>query len=257
MSFMLDGMVTEHEKTFIIAEIGQNHQGDIEIAKQLIAEAKKCGADCVKFQKSCLTEKFTLSALKRPYTSVNSWGDTYGQHKAYLEFSIDDYLELQTYAKSMNLLFTASAMDAISLEQLYALDVPFIKIGSGDGNNFPMIEKVARHTTPLVISTGMQKESTVRKVVDILSENNKHNYCLMHCVSSYPTKAEHVNLRLLDVYREWFPGVCLGYSGHEQGIWISAAAVLLGAKVNCQFNFRINSIQTICYICRSSSAILH
>lgn len=229
---MLNEPVRGHGATFIIAEIGQNHQGDMEIAKQLIVEAKKCGVDCVKFQKSCLTEKFTRSALNRRYTSVNSWGDTYGEHKEHLEFSIAEYRELRTFAERIDLLFTASAMDAISLEQLYTLDVPFIKIGSGDGNNFKMIERVARQPTPLVVSTGMQKESTVRKVVDILRENGKRNYCLMHCVSSYPTRPEHVNLRLLDVYREWFPDVCLGYSGHEQGIWITATAVLLGAKVN-------------------------
>lgn len=232
MAFMLKEAGPSHGATFIIAEIGQNHQGDLEIAKQLIAEAKNCGVDCVKFQKSCLTEKFTRLALNRRYTGVNSWGDTYGEHKEYLEFSIAEYRELQMYAERMGLLFTASAMDAISLEQLYTLDVPFIKIGSGDGNNFPMIETVARQPVPLVVSTGMQKESTVRKVVDILRENGKRNYCLMHCVSSYPTRPEHVNLRLLDVYRDWFPDVCLGYSGHEQGIWITAAAVLLGAQVS-------------------------
>lgn len=231
MSFVIDNKIIGNGATFIIAEIGQNHQGNIEIAKQMIAKAKECGVDCVKFQKSCLAEKFTAAALERSYSGPNSWGQTYGEHKRHLEFTIIDYKELQRYSTELGIFFTASAMDEVSLEQLYDLDVPFIKIGSGDTNNFPMIVNVACKPVPVIISTGMQKEATIRKVVDILRSNAKENYCLMHCVSSYPTQPEHVNLRLLEVYRKWFPDVCYGYSGHEQGIWISAASVLLGAKV--------------------------
>lgn len=239
MSFAVGEKVIGRGETFIIAEIGQNHQGDIEIAKAMIAKAKECGADCVKFQKSCLPEKFTVAALERPYASVNSWGRTYGEHKRYLEFDLEQYQELQHYSNSIGILFTASAMDEVSLNQLYSLHVPFIKIGSGDGNNFQMIANTAQHATPLVISTGMQKESTVRKVIRILDDSGKKNFCLMHCVSSYPTKPEHANLRLLDVYKRWFPEVCLGYSGHEQGIWISLVSTLLGAQV-MSTQFKIN-----------------
>lgn len=231
MSIAFIEKVFDHNKTFVIAEIGQNHQGDIEIAKRMIEAAKDSGADCVKFQKSCLPEKFTRQALERPYNSVNAWGQTYGEHKSYLEFSVEQYVELQKFSKKLDILFTASAMDIISLEQLYELNVPFIKIGSGDGNNFPMIASVAHRSTPIVISTGMQNETTVRKVVELFNDADKKDFCLMQCVSSYPTQPKHVGLRMLDVYREWFPDVCLGYSGHEQGIWISVAAVLMGARV--------------------------
>lgn len=230
-TFTIDDRVIGRNKTYIIAEIGQNHQGDICIAKELIAEAKRCGADCVKFQKSCLPAKFTASALARPYNSPHSWGASYGAHKQHLEFSLEQYVELQRYAEHVGIAFTASAMDEVSLEQLYGLRVPFVKIGSGDGNNFQLIAKASRRSLPLIVSTGMQKELTVRRIVDILRASGKRDFCLLHCVSAYPTRPEHVNLRLLDVYRNWFPDVCLGYSGHEQGIWISVAAVLLGAKV--------------------------
>ena len=98
---------------FIIAEIGQNHQGDIEIAKKLIKMAKECGADCVKFQKSDLQAKFTKSVLARHYNSPHAYGSTYGEHKIFLEFSEEQYKELMTYASSINILFTASGMDEV------------------------------------------------------------------------------------------------------------------------------------------------
>lgn len=230
-TFNISKHIVGNGRVFVIAEIGQNHQGDLNVAKELILCAKESGADCVKFQKSCLPEKFTSTALSRPYNSVNAWGKTYGTHKAYLEFSVDQYRQLQSYANELGICFTASAMDEQSLADLYALDVPVMKIGSGDANNVRMIETTARNPTPLIVSTGMQDESTVRRIVSTMHVNQKRNFCLMHCVSSYPTQPQDANLRMLDVYRKWFPGVCLGYSGHEEGVAISGAAVLLGAQV--------------------------
>lgn len=197
---------------------------------------QSCGADCVKFQKSCLSEKFTKDALNRPYINNNSWGKTYGEHKQHLEFSMEEYRILQSFAIKHNILFTASAMDLESLKELYKLNVPFIKIGSGDTNNFPLIEYAAARETPLIISTGMQTEYTIRKVVDILQAHKKHNFCLMHCVSEYPTPPENTNLRMIELYRKWFPNICIGYSGHELDISaISCTAYLLGARVSIFF----------------------
>uniref|UniRef100_A0A8C2VZZ2 N-acetylneuraminate synthase n=1 Tax=Chinchilla lanigera TaxID=34839 RepID=A0A8C2VZZ2_CHILA len=129
---------------FIIAEIGQNHQGDLEVAKRLIRTAKECGADCAKFQKSELEFKFNRKALERPYTSKHSWGKTYGEHKRHLEFSHEQYKELQQYAQEVGIFFTASGMDEMAVEFLHELNVPFFKVGSGDTNNFPYLEKTAK-----------------------------------------------------------------------------------------------------------------
>lgn len=226
------------ESVYIIAEIGQNHQGDIEIAKRMIAAAKVAGADCVKFQKSCLPEKFTKAALDRRYDGPNSWGCTYGAHKQHLEFSREQYELLQQFAHEQNITFTASAMDRQSLMDLVDLNVPMIKIGSGDANNVPLLREAAKLPQPLIISTGMQNQSMVDGIVDIMQSTRKTNYCLLHCVSSYPTAAEHVQLRRLCEYRKRFPNVCIGYSGHELGTAISTAAVALGAKVcDCAFAF--------------------
>ncbi|GFY74874.1 sialic acid synthase [Trichonephila inaurata madagascariensis] len=103
---------------FIIAEIGQNHQGDIEIAKQLIQSAVDCGVDCVKFQKSDLESRFTNEVLRRPYNSKNSWGDTYGEHRSFLEFSNTEFRELKEFAEQLGVIFTASAMDKILFMQV-------------------------------------------------------------------------------------------------------------------------------------------
>lgn len=118
---------------------------------------KECGADCVKFQKTDLKEKFNHAALERPYKSSNSFGRTYGEHKAFLEFSKEEYVELQRYADNVGIFFTASAMDEKSLEFLAEMTVPFIKIGSGDANNFLLIEKAAQIDIPLIISTGKRE----------------------------------------------------------------------------------------------------
>lgn len=253
--FNISNHIVGNGRVFVIAEIGQNHQGDLNVAKELILCAKESGADCVKFQKSCLREKFTSAALERPYASVNAWGETYGRHKEYLEFDVDQYRQLQSYAKELEIVFTASAMDGQSLDELYGLNVPVMKIGSGDANNVRLIETTARHSIPLIISSGMQDEASVRRIVSIMGENRKQNFCLMHCVSAYPTPPQDVNLRLLDVYRKWFPDVCLGYSGHEEGVAIAGAAVLLGAQVR-KTTEAIFGAKLIIFDCRWSRGIL-
>ncbi|EDV42379.2 uncharacterized protein Dana_GF17956 [Drosophila ananassae] len=216
---------------YFIAEIGQNHQGCLEMAKKMILEAKKAGCHCVKFQKSDLKAKFTRSALDREYISENSWGKTYGEHKEYLEFSKEQYIELQAYSREINVDFTASAMDENSLDFLVDLSVPFIKIGSGDANNFSLLRKAAKLDIPLVISTGMQTMDTVEKIVQTMEDAGKKDYALMHCVSAYPTMPEDCNLQLIRVFKGRFPNVTIGYSGHELGILLTQAAVLLGARI--------------------------
>uniref|UniRef100_A0A8C1WJR2 N-acetylneuraminic acid synthase b n=1 Tax=Cyprinus carpio TaxID=7962 RepID=A0A8C1WJR2_CYPCA len=176
---------------FIIAEIGQNHQGDIEIAKKMIRMAKDCGADCAKFQKSEIEHRFTKHALERPYTSPHAWGPTYGAHKHHLEFSHQQYRELQQYANDIGIFFTASGMDEMAIEFLHEINVPFFKVASADTNNIPYLEK------------------TAKKVVWNLS----------------------ISYFLLQEFQKEFPDIPIGYSGHETGIHVSVAAVALGAKV--------------------------
>lgn len=218
------------ERCFIIAEIGQNHQGDINLAREMIKIARECGADCVKFQKSHLPSKFNSKALRRPYKCPNSWGNTYGEHKAYLEFSEEEFVQLKQFASEVGVLFAASAMDEVSLNFLQSLQVPFIKIGSGDLHNKPLLCKAAKLHVPLIISTGM---SNIDEVVDVYNtvKIEHSEFCILHCVSSYPTPLNEINLNVIKTYRKLFPDICIGYSGHELGIETSVAAVALGAKV--------------------------
>ncbi|XP_011179326.2 sialic acid synthase [Zeugodacus cucurbitae] len=224
-------MFSDSGTVYIIAEIGQNHQGNLNTAKEMISKAKIIGCDCVKFQKSCLPAKFSKAALTRPYISENSFGNTYGEHKEFLEFSENQYRELQTCSKNIGIDFTASAMDEISLDFLNELNVPFIKIGSGDANNVLLLRKAAKMDIPLVVSTGMQTTETIQKIVDIMEQSNKTNYALMHCVSAYPTDPEDCSLQMITRLKEQYPNIVIGYSGHERGIDISKAAVLLGARI--------------------------
>ncbi|CAL8329067.1 unnamed protein product [Merluccius merluccius] len=223
-------MVGGSHPCFIIAEIGQNHQGDVEVAKKMIKMAKDCGADCAKFQKSELEHKFNKLALERPYNSKHSWGKTYGDHKRHLEFSHEQYRELQRYAEEVGIFFTASGMDEMAVEFLHELKVPFFKVASCDANNFPYLSSTAKKGRPMVVSSGMQSMETMRRVYNTVKEHNP-NFCLLQCTSAYPLDPENVNLRIISEFQKEFPDVPVGYSGHERGIHITVAAVGMGAKV--------------------------
>ena len=215
---------------FVIAEIGQNHQGDPAIARQLITAAARAGADCVKLQKSSLPDKFTAGALAQPYSGPHSWGATYGEHKAHLELSEQQYRDLQCHAREEGIAFTASAMDSVSAAFLHQLDVPFIKVGSGDANNLPLMREIAERGRPMVVSTGMCGMGWVRTLHSSLSRLAAP-LVLLQCTSSYPARPVDCNLRVLQTYRTEFPNSVLGYSGHEEGLAISLAAASLGAAV--------------------------
>lgn len=188
--------IGRNEPCFIIAEVGQNHQGDIKIAKKLISAAKDCGADCVKFQKSDMKSKFNQAALDRPYNSPHSWGATYGDHKKHLEFSKEQFIELQRYAYEVGISFTASGMDQVSMDFLNSINVPFFKVGSGDANNLPLLVHTAKLGKPLVVSTGMQSISTVCDTFNAILPLNQR-LCILQCTSTYPTPAEHVHLKVI------------------------------------------------------------
>ncbi|KAK7070604.1 hypothetical protein SK128_008965 [Halocaridina rubra] len=225
--------IGEGQPCFIIAEIGQNHQGDIDLAKTLIRRAKECGADCVKLQKSSIVDKFNEIALTRPYDSEHAWADTYGCHKEHLEFSRDQFLELQNYARDLDIPLTASAMDIPSVLFLDEMGVPFIKVGSGDVHNMPLLRIAAATGRPIVVSTGMSDIAWVSRVYEELStaQDPPTPLVILQCTSAYPAPPEHAHLRVLDTYAQIFPHAHIGYSGHELGIHVTVAAVARGARV--------------------------
>jgi len=216
--------------TLIIAEIGINHQGDVDIAKQLISKAKDCGADAVKFQKRTINRILTQEGLEMPYDNPNSFGRTYGEHKLALELSEKDYADLQAYANSLDVMFIASGWDEESIDFLFDLGVPFFKMASADLTNHPLLVHTAKKELPMILSTGMANMQMVHEAFAAVHVHNEQ-VAILQCTSTYPSSFEEINLNVLTTYQKEFPDTVIGYSGHELGIAIPPVAVGLGAKI--------------------------
>jgi len=218
------------EPAFVIAEIGINHQGDVEIAKQLMKSAKECGADAVKFQKRKVARILTKEGLDMPYENRNSFGKTYGEHKHALELTDENYHDLVKYAAELDVIFCASGWDEESIDFIDSLCVPFFKMASADLTNFPLLTHTAAKGKPMFLSTGMADLETVRQAYDRVAEFTRE-IVLLQCTSTYPCEFDEIGLKVLDTYASEFPDAILGYSGHELGIAIPPVAVALGARV--------------------------
>ena len=209
---------------YIVAEIGINHNGDMSICKQLIDIAKDVGCDAVKFQKRDLDSVYTQEFLESNRESP--WGTTQREQKQGLEFSMDDYKEIDRYCKSLEIDWFASAWDLKSQEFLRKFSCKFNKIASAMivyDDLLRMVAKEGRHT---FISTGMTTYEDIDKAVEIFVEE-KCSFELMHTISTYPMKDENANLKMIKTLRDKYH--CeVGYSGHETGIAISTAAAALG-----------------------------
>jgi sialic acid synthase len=223
-------LVGDGHPYFVIAEIGINHQGDPEIARELIRAAHEAGADAVKFQKRDYEHHLTAAGLDRPYPGSDSFGETYGDHKRALELSENAFYELKDYATELGILFTASGWDEPSVDFLAKLDVPFFKVSSADLTNFPLLEHTAAIGKPLILSSGMASIDTVEQAVELVCAINPR-VVLMQCSSNYPSQPEEINLRVIQTFRERFPELVIGYSGHEKGIAVTVAAAAMGAAV--------------------------
>ena len=212
-------------KTFVIAEVGINHNGDINIAKKLIDAAVFAGCDAVKFQKRDILTVYSKEELEKPRESP--WGKTNGQQKYGLEFSFEEYEEIDKYCYEKNIPWFASAWDIKSLEFLKSFNLPYNKIASAMIGHEEFINEVAKEGKKTFISTGMSEMEEIENIVDIF-EDRKCPFELMHCVGTYPMKVEDANLKLIPELKKKF--TCwVGYSGHESGLMVSCAAVTLGA----------------------------
>ena len=214
---------------FIVAEIGNNHQGEFEIAKQMVDEAAAAGAQAVKFQKRDNEALLTREGRAAPYTGCNSFGPTYGEHREALELSIEQMAELKEHSEAQGLVFFASAWDDPSLAQILGLDVELLKISSAELVNLPLVRKYAAAEVPIILSTGMSALEDID--VSLAEIRNYHdNVVLLHCNSRYPCPEDQIGLPVMDALRDRY-GVPVGYSGHEKGIGPSVGAAALGACV--------------------------
>jgi sialic acid synthase len=212
---------------FLIAEIGQNHNGSLELAEQLVDAAAWAGVDAVKLVKRDLDCELTAAARARPYDSPHAFGPTYGQHRQALELSAADHARLFERARRHGLACVATACDIPSAQLLQAIDVDAFKIASRDLSNDPLISFVASLNRPLVLSTGMSTWAEIDAAVETARRGGSR-LLLMHCTSLYPTPFADAHLRSLPAlaarYDEWG-----GFSDHSPGILLAPVAAALGA----------------------------
>ncbi|MBI5526034.1 MAG: N-acetylneuraminate synthase family protein [Deltaproteobacteria bacterium] len=228
---VLDGRrVDDSSDCYVIAEVGHNHQGDVEKAKQMFQMAKFCGADAVKLQKRHNKGLYTLEQYNKPYDNENSFGRTYGQHREALEFGRDEYKALKRFAKKIGITFFATAFDFKSADFLEDLDMPAYKIASGDLKTLPLLRHVAKFGKPMIISTGGATMDDIQRVYDALMPVNRQ-LCFLQCTATYPTQPEELDLKVIETMRSRFPDVVIGLSDHYNGIAMAVVAYLLGARV--------------------------
>ena len=209
---------------FIIAEVGINHNGDINICKELIDIAVDSGCDAVKFQKRDINEVYTSDFLDGHRESP--WGETQREQKSGLEFGFEEYQDINEYCKEKNIEWFASAWDLNSQSFLEQFDCKYNKVASSMIVYKELLEKIAMEGKHTFISTGMSNYEDIQIAVDIFTKA-KCSFELMHTVSTYPMKDENANLNVIKTLREKY-GCNVGYSGHEAGLAISYAAAAMG-----------------------------
>lgn len=225
-----DTVIDDDSDCYVIAEIGHNHQGDLDQCKRMFEAAAQAGASAVKLQKRDNRRLFTRAAYDQVYNSENAFGATYGEHREALEFDRGQYLELQQYAKELHVDFFATAFDLPSLDFLLELDVPAIKIASGDLKSVHLLRAAARSGKPLIVSTGASDLVDVQRAYELLSSEGAA-FALLQCTAGYPPEYEELDLAVITTYRELFPDIVVGFSGHDSGVAMATAAYVLGARV--------------------------
>ncbi len=229
------------QSTYLIGEIGQNHNGSVEIAKQIIDLAATPvkeelfdipvrGMDAIKFTKRDLAHELSATEMQRPYISANSFGGTYGEHRAALELNDEQHYELFSYVKAKGLDFieTLCAPSCLSILRFFMPDR--IKVASRDLSNLPLLESLSETKIPIILSTGMSGKRELDQALAIINRQHS-NIAILHCVSEYPTHPQHVNLRTLDYLLKNYKEYAIGYSDHTIGISVPVAAVAKGAQI--------------------------
>jgi sialic acid synthase len=222
--------IGDSAKCYVIAEIGHNHQGSVEKARELFREAKLAGVHAVKLQKRDNRGLYTRAAYNKPYDNENSFGSTYGEHREFLEFGRKEYTELQAYAAELGVDFFSTAFDLASADFLRGLDVPAYKIASGDLKSTPLLKHVAGFGKPVIISTGGAVFEDVQRAYDTIMPINQQ-LAILQCTAGYPAAFEELDLRVISTYRDRFPGAVIGFSSHDNGIAMPVAGYILGARI--------------------------
>lgn len=226
---------------YIIGEIGQNHNGSIEIAKAIIDIAVITPKDdyfnrnlepinAVKFTKRDLTEELSNELYAQPYPGNNSFGNTYGEHREHLELSYEEHLELFNYAKErgLDVIETLCSIGCLKLLDFFTPDK--LKVASRDLTNLPLLEVLAETKIPIIISTGMSGKAELDNALNTISKHH-NNISILHCLSQYPAEYNNLNLNTIKFLKNNYPEYKIGYSDHSIGISVPVAAVVLGAEI--------------------------
>ncbi len=216
---------------YIIAEAGVNHNGDINIAKEMIRQAKNCGCNCIKFQTYKTEALVTRTAKKANYQVTNTHNDdSQYQMLKQLELSFDDFRELKDLCEQIGIDFMSTPFDCASVDLLEELGMNTYKMSSGDITNKQLLQYVAKQQKPMIVSTGMCTMEEVREAIDWIEACGNHKITLLHCTSNYPAPYEEVNMNAMLTLRKEFP-YRVGYSDHTKGIVIPVMACAMGAQV--------------------------
>lgn len=223
-----DYVIGENNPTFIVAEIGLNHNGKLELAKKMIRAAKEAGADAVKFQKRDLKSLYKKDVYENPNKDSQSTSYLFDVFRKF-ELSKKEFIEIKKYCDHLGIIFFCTPFDIKSAEFLSQIDVPVYKISSSDLTNIQLIDYISKKEKPMILSTGMSQISEIDFTYKYLKKRDV-SFSFMHCISTYPTAFKDVNLNMIGYLKEKY-NVPVGYSGHERGIIVSIAAATLGAKI--------------------------
>lgn len=217
-------IIGDNQPCFIIAEIGINHNGDVNLAKQLIDIAVMTGCDAVKFQKRTVDVVYTAEELAKERPSV--FGNTNGDLKRGLEFGFEQYSEINNYCKQRNIIWFTSCWDEGAVDFINKFNPPCYKIASASLTDDNLLKYTKSKGKPILLSTGMSSMEQIEHAIKILGTDNLVIY---HCTSTYPSEINELNLRVIESFREKFD--CpIGFSGHEKGVTPSVLAVVVGAN---------------------------
>ena len=225
-----DRVINDDSDCYVIAEIGANHMGKIDVAKEMITRARECGVNAVKFQKRDNKSLFTKDLYNSPYVNENSFGSTYGEHRDALEFGLDEFSELIKHSREQGVTMITTPFDFKSADFLTELEMPAYKTASADITNTPFLKYIAEIGKPMVVSTGGSTFEDVQRAHDLLMPINGQ-VCFLQCTSSYPAEAEDMNLKVIQTYKEAFPDCVIGLSDHQNGIAMALVGYVLGARV--------------------------
>jgi len=223
-------MIFTNNKPFIIAEVGQNHNGDIDLAREYIKTFARLGADAVKFQTRNNKYLFSKASYEADYNSENAFAKTYGEHREKLELNIKHLKVLKNDCHKYGVKFMSTPFDELSIDELKKVDVDILKIASFDLGNLPLINRMASLGKPIVISVGGGNSAQIKSSIEILLKH-KIEIAILHCVSEYPCPVDRLGLENIKLLKQSFPNIIIGSSDHFNGILSGPVAYLQGARV--------------------------